>query len=125
MKSTCRNNTELEIQKYLLVGIYVDDACELNSSIMSSTLISISLCTWSRAREDKRSFPIVGLRGVLTRLKLLSAEQKVTGKVQRINNRTLIFGKRNEAWGSVEDSVVGREALPCSCSCCFHLIYQL
>ena len=92
---------------------------------MSSTLISISLCTWSRAREDKRSFPIVDMRGVLilfSPLKLLSAEQEVTGKVQRINSRTLIFGKRNEAWGSVEDSVVGREALPCSCSCCF---YQL
>ena len=56
------------------------------------------------AREDKRSFPIVDLRGVLilfSPLKLLSAEQEVTDKVQRINNRTLIFGKRNEAWGSV------------------------
>ena len=55
----------------------------------------------------------------------LSAEQEVTGNVQRISNRTLMFGKRDDAWGKVNDGVFGRETCPFSCSCSFHFKYQL
>ena len=58
-----------------------------NSSITSCmSIISMSLCMWSRDKEDRRSFPIVDLSGVLIRfnpLKDLSAVQEVTGSTKK------------------------------------------
>ena len=94
---------------------------------MSVMLISMSRWRWRRAKEVSRSLPIVDLSDDLMRLRPLkdrSAEQEVTGRVQSMSSRTLMFGKRDDTCGKVKEGVVGREECPCSSSCCFHLRCQ-
>ena len=48
----------------------------------------------------------------LSPLNDFSEEQEVTGSVQSMNRRTLIFGNMNEARGKVWDRVADREESP-------------
>ena len=93
---------------------------------MSRTLTSMCLWKWRRAKDVSLSLPIVDLRAVLMRLRPLkdrSAKQEVTGRVQSMSSKTLIFGNMAEACGRDMKGDVGKEACPCS-SCCFHFMCQ-
>ncbi len=98
-----------------------------NSSIISGREMSISLWRWRSVSDVKRSFPMVDLKAVLIRfrpLNDLSAEHDLTGRVQRICNRILMFGNIVVTWGNVKDGEFGREDWPCSRSWLFHFKYQ-
>ena len=71
---------------------------------------------------------ILDLRLVFIRLspqKDVSAVQEVTGRVQRIVMRALIFGLKLDILGSVEESVAGKALEPSVSFTVVHFVYQL
>ena len=67
--------------------------------MISGMSMSMSLCRCRSASDVSRSLLIVDLSAVLILFRPLndrSAEQEVTGSVQRISSSTLMFGKSEE-----------------------------
>ena len=99
-----------------------------NLSITSSMSIGISGWMWRSARLDRRSLLILDLKDVLMRFKPLndlSAVYKVTGRVQSIVMRALVFEKKLETFGKVWDKVAGRDWNPWVASSDFHFVCQV
>lgn len=85
------------------------------------------LWRWRRGKAVSLLLPIVDLRADfihLRQLKDCSAEQEVTGSVQIMSSRTLMWENMAEACGKDKKGDIGKEALPCSSSWCFNVMCQ-
>ena len=100
---------------------------QLNLSKAAEISTGMSRCRWRRVSPD--SLPVVmdeRIRDLIrfSPLKDLSAEQLVTGRMQKILTKTLMLGYIEDTFLRVSASVEGKLFCPYSFRCCCHFIHQ-